>query len=689
MLNFSNNTFNDIKEIKSFTKEEILKIKKTIQQFKSDNVEDIEVKNYIKSKLKISPEFLDLYSNYLNELKYFTESYLLSSENSDLPLNSYFYHIKTEILHELTLISNNMKNLNSNAQNIKRLAKINTFLDDSLLIIKNLLEISYDISSNIISHMKESKNLYDNEVNLWTEINRIKNLNYKLNIMPNDLKNWNEIKELYIFIESLNDAFPKKRKKGKEKILTFHFNEIYQYFLSREDKDFNFYTDLMHLLYYNKIFEIFQGEEFINIIERKEVIQHLEDFIRPLLKKLIEEKLQGIFIEIESFDLKEKESVLDLKSLREQKISIFLPKIVDYYILGLEKKFQERIHNVIESEKFEEIANFYYKKIDEFSSNFDEIEDWILNVERFLEPYDSITISLKKIFSNLSSEIFRRKNEYLTFIKTVKDEELRVDVRKFVNKKISEANDLIRVYEDEASLIIKEEFPQLKKIRKILKDYSSKIQEIKAEVYEKLDSGKTNDIELYQVIKLWEDNFNRKRQQLTFLISLLINKLFKSFKGLIDKEGILFATITEITEQTEKFEGLPLNFALSSYLAEKLTEEELRERISEINSKINQLNSSLGLYQVELSKLEKILTNRVKIRKGIADSDVQCTVCHKYINFVKDKVVTCPFCASTYHYLCVAFWLSKYNSCPLCQNHFLEPHSELFESEGDKEFENF
>ncbi|MFX0043366.1 MAG: hypothetical protein ACFE8L_10675, partial [Candidatus Hodarchaeota archaeon] len=127
------------------------------------------------------------------------------------------------------------------------------------------------------------------------------------------------------------------------------------------------------------------------------------------------------------------------------------------------------------------------------------------------------------------------------------------------------------------------------------------------------------------------------------------------------------------------------NFALSSFLAERLSEDELKERIVEINSKINQLNHSLGLYQVELSKLEKILSTRIKTRKGIAESDVQCTICHKFINFARDKVITCPFCASTYHYLCVAFWLSKYNSCPMCQNHFLEPYSELFDDSGNEE----
>ena len=439
--------------------------------------------------------------------------------------------------------------------------------------------------------------------------------------------------------------------------------------------------ELIYLLYLNNIIEINKGEEFINILERKEVNENLKKFIQPLFKEFIFDKLRNILADFEDSNY--------VNSLKKQKISNFLPNIVDTFIKRLERKFQEKIQDVIEADKFEEIANFYYQQIDEFSGVFDEIEDWVLTLENYLTPYKNITIPLKQIFSNLSSEIIRRKNEYLTFIKTVKDEELRVSIRKFVDEKISDVNDLIRNYEDKTSVIIKEEFPQLKKVKQILKDSNSDIQKTKAEVFKKLESVRSNNVDIYQIIKLWEDNFNRKRQQLTFLISLLINKLFKSFKELIDKEGILFATITEISDQTDNFEGLPLNFALSSFLAEKLTEDELRERISEIESKINHLNNSLGLYQVESSKLETILANRVKLRKGITNSDVQCTVCHKYIDFAKAKIITCQFCGSTYHYLCVAFWLSKYNSCPMCQNHFLEPHSGLFEEQEDQELERY
>jgi len=682
-----NNNFNDNRKISSISKEEITEIKKTLNKLKSEKTDASEINDYIISKLDIPSNVFELYSDYLNKVKSFFDLYIIDS--TSLVKKNLYYHLKSRILKELNRVIETLQILNSNCSNIKRFTKNGfPYLDSLFSTTKTLLHQSNDIASNVINSLKESVNLYNDEIYLWTETNRIMNVNFKLNNLPYELNNWDEFKELEAFIVSLNEVFTKKLKKAKkENIRTFHFDEIYQYYLSKDDKQINYYSDLIYLLYMNKRFELYQGDEFINILERKEVIQNLQKFVNPLLIDLIIDKLENIFVELKDFDLKDKS--LDVNSLKQQKISNFLPKIVDLYIKGLEKNFQEKIQDVIESEKFEEIASFYYQKIEEFSGIIDDIENWILTLENYLVPYENITDSLKKIFTNLSSEIFRRKNEYLTFIKTVEDEELRVSVRKFVSEKISQVNDLIRNYEDETSLIIREEFPQLKKVKEILNEYNSKIQIIKADVYKRLDSFKSHDIDIYQIIKLWEDNFNRKRQQLTFLISLLINKLFKSFKELIDKEGILFATITEITEQTENFEELPLNFALSSFLAEKLTEDELRERINEINSKINHLNNSLGLYQIELSKLETILSNRVKVRKGVTESDVQCTVCHKHLNFARDKVITCPFCGSTYHYLCVADWMSRYGTCPMCQNNFLEPYSGLFEGQEDQELEKF
>jgi gas vesicle protein len=357
--------------------------------------------------------------------------------------------------------------------------------------------------------------------------------------------------------------------------------------------------------------------------------------------------------------------------------------LIEYYFLSVDKNLQNLLNHIegTETDEFVKLINSYREKVDAISLNIDEIDTWVLRFDKYLKPYENITENLKKTLSRLNSELLRRKEEYQTYLTSVKDEGLRVELRKFVDDRILEVNAMMSDYEDKTSVIIREELPQLKVIRDLLRDYKTKIESIKSQIYEKIDEYKSQDIDTYQVIKHWEDNFYRKKQQLTFLLTILLNKIFKSFKDLIDEESILFAEITEITKQTENFEGLPMNFALSLFLAEKLTEDELRERITEINAKLNNLTSSLGLYQVELAKVEEILSNKIKVKQGIALSDVQCTVCHQFINFAKDKLITCPFCGSTYHYLCVAAWLSKYNSCPMCQNHFLQTFSGMFETD--------
>lgn len=673
------NTFEGSREIKGYNKEEILSIKNSISSIKSDKTESQEVEDFLKSEFKL--EVLNSFTEYFNEIKTFCENYLFSQTKKD------YYSLKTVIIEELKLISSNLANLSSNGRNVKRFVTNGGHIENYLTICKDSINNLDDFILRLENISEKTEHDYDNDISLWIEANKIKNLSFKLNLIPDDLNNWKEIQEFNIYIQSLVEAkTTKKTKSRKGTLLTFHFDELYQFFLSKSDGKKDFYGDLIYLLYQNKIFEEFEGEEFVNVLERKESVQRLRDKMRPIIVALIKEKLKEYLQELEELDKQydltgNGQGKLDLNRVMEQKFSEFLPQIVDLYFKGIDKKFQGAINDVSNSEEFVKIVNSNYEKVDDFALKIDEIDTWILTFDKILKPYESITATLKKTLANIISEIIRRKEEYINYLNSIKDEGLRVDVRSFVDEKIAEVNKLINSYEDETSVIIREELPQLREIKDLLINYKEKIEQIKEEVYIKLDTYKESKIDMYSIIKYWEDNFNRKKQQLTFLLSVLMNKIFKSFKDLIDKESILFAEITEITKQTENFEGLPLNFALSSFLANKLSEDELRERISEINSKINQLTSNLGLFELERSKIEEILSTKVKIREGVSVSNVQCTVCHKHINFAKDKLITCPFCNSTYHYLCVADWLAKYNSCPMCQNTFLDPNIGLFESE--------
>ncbi|MHA1391162.1 MAG: hypothetical protein ACTSQT_02825 [Promethearchaeota archaeon] len=674
-----NNNFEGYREIKGYGKDEILNVKKKLTTIKSEHQDSDEMDEFLKSEFNI--DAFNSYSEYYNEIKIFCESYLFSVSDRE------YFSLKQEIISELKLVSSNLTSLNSNGRNIKRIIKHNIFLDNFLKISKELQNNINEFTPILEKKIQKIDKFYNNNTLCWIEANKIKGLSFKLNDIPSNLELWEEIQELEAYLRSLVEAkSAKKIKSRKEVLLSFHFNELQSFFLSKSDEKAAIYDDFIYLLYNAGIFEDYEGDKFVNILERKETVENLKKKMRPvvleLIKDLLGETLQEIVELDQKYDLNgQGTGKLNLESLMSLKFSEILPKIVDLYFKGLDKQFQVGTNNISDPEEFVKIINLNYKKVDDFAAKIDEIDTWIMKFDTIIKPYTIITVNLKKTLANIVSEVYRRKEEYVNYLNNIKDESFRVDVRSFVDTKIAEVNKMITSYENETSLIIKEELPQLKQIRDLLSDYKLKIDTIKTEVYNKLDSYKESNIDIYSSIKHWEDNFNRKKNQLSFLLTVLMNKIFKSFKDLIDTESILFAEITEITKQTENFEGLPFNFALSSFLANRLSEEELRERITEITSKINQITSSLGLYELERSKLEEILTNKVKIRQGVSISNVQCTVCHKNINFVKDKIITCPFCGSTYHYLCVADWLSRYNSCPMCQNTFLDPNIGLFETE--------
>ena len=670
-----NNSFNGTREIQGFTKDEILEVKQKISQYKVPNEEEGNLDDYIEEIFR--KNLITLFAEYLNNIEMFIGDFLIHSRKE------LYYNLKSEIIKELELISNNLNNVLANVRNVKRFLKNHEYLDDFLIITKDALERSNTLTNLLKRNIAKFENLYDDEVYLWVEANRIKKLSFKFNELKN-LNKWEEIVGSINFIQNLRINEISKKEKSKE--ITFRFDELTQYFVEKYPEHVSIYSDMIYLLYQNNIFEDYSSENFINVLERKEVVQKLQKTMRPIIISLISSKLAHILDEIKVQDTKEnlnKEGPINFELLFKQEFSEFLPQIIEQYFTVLDKKLHNMMNNIDETSTgdFVNIIKTYREKIDVIADSVDDIDTWILRFDRYLKPYENITDSLKKTLAGLSNEFIRRKEEYQNYLNSVRDEGLRLEIKKFIDDKIEEINEMISDYEDRASIIIREELPQLKDIRELLKDYKAKIKVIKSNVFEKLDEFKERDIDTYQIIKNWENNFNRKKQQLTFLLTILLNKIFKSFKDLIDEESILFAEITEITNQAENFEGLPLNFALSAFLADKLSEDELRERITEMDAKINSLTSSLGLYQLEHAKLEEILTNKIKEKQGIATSDVHCTVCHQNINFAKEKLITCPFCGSTYHYLCVAAWLSKYNSCPMCQNHFLQTYSDMFENE--------
>jgi len=680
------NLFNEKREIPGFSKDELITIKKKVSDYKSGKLDQSEVMNLFQNKF---PEnLLEEHSNYIEHLEKFIDKYLIKTIESKAEFEYDLYYLRTGLMEEIKLITNNLLNLKLNCQNSKRFLKENSYLNSYISRINKTFEKSKQIQARLKPIQNTPIN-YENLSKIWLQTNKIKNLQYLMTHPNEDLEVWEEISSLYEYLREKGGKEKKGgifSKKGAEVI--FQFKLITDFISNTHKENFNFYCDLYFLLHKNRNLAQVEEQEFSNILERKEIKNELRTYLRSIIKDLIKTQLKDFIQEINVFKTNseyEKEDVLlDLESLEEKKIKIFLPQLVDLYFIGLENHYQSQATDLQNFEQFNGIIQEYSEKIEKLYEKIEAIKKYSSNYQSFLNPYEEILVSLHKIFSNLLEDVYRRKEEFIYHLEAIKKEKMKQDIRTFVSEKIDELNSLIREYRDEMAVLLKEKLPQLNNLEEIIDTYKHQISIIKDDVYQKLREHEEKDLDQYQIIKKWEENYKRRKEQIGFLLSQYLTNLYKDFEGLIEKEEALFDRIKDITKYGTEQDELPLNYAFSSFLADKLTEDELRERIVELKAKLNKLNHMETLYRDELSQLEETLKTKVKIREGISTSNVQCGICRKEINFAKDKIIKCSFCDAVYHYLCVAFWLSKYNSCPSCQNAFLDPNQNIYETQPEE-----
>ncbi|GAG78665.1 unnamed protein product, partial [marine sediment metagenome] len=237
---FSNN-FKGYRDVKGYSKDEILNVKKKLTTIKSEHLDSHEIDEFLKSEFKV--DVFNSYLEYYNEIKLFSESYLFSGSNKE------YFSLKQEILNELKLVSSNLTNLNSNGRNIKRIIKHNKFLDNFLQISKELQININEFTPLLEKKIQKINKFYNNNTLCWVEANKIKDLSFKLNNIPSNLGQWEELQELKAYLRSLIEAkSDKKIKSRKDVLLSFHFNELQSFFLSKSDDKTTIYDDFIYLL---------------------------------------------------------------------------------------------------------------------------------------------------------------------------------------------------------------------------------------------------------------------------------------------------------------------------------------------------------------------------------------------------------------------------------------------------------
>ncbi|TXT57997.1 MAG: hypothetical protein BAJALOKI2v1_480025 [Promethearchaeota archaeon] len=676
LINYS---FKGYRDINGFSKEEILEVRRKISDFRKNNQGE-ELGEYLRELFP--KKILEIYSSYFNKIQGFWDDYLKNLEVNSSEVE--FYNLKSQLFNELNHIINNLYNYQLNCQNSKRFLKNKTILDQKISEINSLSQNYKDLRGKLKKIIPEKNPELIEDIKFWVKINKIKNPKISFTQIPEALKKWEEINEIahYFTLESSE----KKRKRNKEESFHILFKDLHQRLKQKGEENLDFRMELIAFLSESQIFHF--EDEFKNILERQKIQENLKIALKSFIKKIILGEFEQI---IQTIRGSERALTVDinaeqksLEDILEESPQALLSDFITYYITFLEEIYSPDISSEDTIFNYKEVKNEFSEDFKNVQKSIENIDQKFLEISNLISPYGEILDEFFEILSNLNDEIIRRKEEYIFFLKTLKEENLRDEIRSYISNKISEVNSLIDEYQDKAAKIINEEFPQLTQIREIFKDYKSKIQVIKEEIHQKLNTLEDEDIDIYHNIRQWEENFNKKTKELNYLISILLNKIVKNFKTLIDEETSFFNEISEISVKNEdRKPNIPLNYSLSESLIQTLTEKELKERIAEVKSKINKISKEKELYKENLVLLEETLEKRIKIREGISVSTVQCNICREEIDLTEDKYIKCPFCQAVYHYLCVAFWLEKYNSCPSCQNQFLDPNNGLFETQEE------
>jgi hypothetical protein len=219
---------------------------------------------------------------------------------------------------------------------------------------------------------------------------------------------------------------------------------------------------------------------------------------------------------------------------------------------------------------------------------------------------------------------------------------------------------------------VEEEIPQIQQISAIMKTFQNEFDEIHNRAQKLFQKYQKDDVNIYDAVRRWEETYFAEKHRAEFIITKMLSVLIEKFKPLLKKESGMEPFGIDDNKSSLMLSPDILN-------PETLTDDQLRSQMQYLDKKIKDLEKLKSVYSQRKISYKALLEKRLE-KKGDIKSKV-CVICHKTIDVVSDDYIRCEFCGRLSHYLCSAWWLEKHNSCPVCGNVYLQPGSELYDSD--------
>ncbi len=362
---------------------------------------------------------------------------------------------------------------------------------------------------------------------------------------------------------------------------------------------------------------------------------------------------------------------LNLNSSEILKPNSQFTKNFNPYLLDLLKKHQSTLIELnqgdmkVVNQQLQEYGDSLYQILEK-------LEDWLLIVKPLLSPVERISNKYKQSITHVRGNIDQELEEFEQYVKNLEQSKYKIELEKEIASKIKSLEKNLTDYQEKLSPLIKSHFPEIDMIKTIIHDHKAQIQEYNQAVQEKFEQFKDKKNNIYSLIQLWESKYQEILNRMDYSIKTSLQHIFHQYDEILRQEEVFFDSISSHSEE----DTLPTFYSGDFVAKDAYGEEELRNRIKFLENKIQRYSSLTVKYSKErdffISTLEDFL------RKSGLESK-KCIICHKEVNVAEDHFIKCEFCGSLSHYACVVWWLTKYNSCPVCHNKYSIPNNALFD----------
>jgi len=318
----------------------------------------------------------------------------------------------------------------------------------------------------------------------------------------------------------------------------------------------------------------------------------------------------------------------------------------------------------------------YQKRIAPLLNKFRIIGNWLSSLKSYLKPYQKATLKFEDIIEDLTIEINRKQEEFEDYSEVLYEQDTRASVDKELDVVLHLLDDKLTSYEERTLYLVEEEIPQIKQISEIMKNFEKEFDEIHVRAQNIFKKYKKDDVSIYDAVKRWEETYFAEKHRAEFIITKMLSTLIEKFKPIMKKEQGFMQSSSEFGLE-EKYSSLMLSPDIVN--PETLTDGQLRSQMEYLDKKLKDLEEMKSEYTRTKIAYKALLERRLE-SKGDIKSKI-CVICHKNVDVVSDDYIKCEFCGRLSHYLCSAWWLEKHNSCPVCGNVYLQPGSELYDSD--------